>query len=297
MADTPRSAPPLARLLPAAAVLGVFYLGLFRYPPPSASQSSSLTQNARQAVEQAWGYMRDKRYREALKVFRELHAMFPTNHTYASSLAEVYRALGNPEREASAWEAYLEFAPLPIEACPHWPRALEQAHKTKEAFAAYQRCYEFDTEDPDGIFFYAHALERSGQSARARELYERGHSIDPRYLDIALGLARMQMRVGKFADALALVEPVLLRSPNNSDALLAGGLAALRCNQLDKAQAWLSRGQARKPDSADFPLALGLLAERQGRAREAADWLERALRLNPDSEDAVSALHRVKKKI
>jgi tetratricopeptide (TPR) repeat protein len=294
--SVPATPPPLARVVPAVAVLALFYFGLFRHPPPSTSAAASPTAAAREAVTQAQAHMRAKRYREALLVFRELHALFPTNHTYASSLAEVYHALGNPAREAAAWEAYLEFAPLPTEACPQWPRSLERAGKREQALAAYERCHRFDTEDPDGIFFYALALERAGHIDDARAMYERGLAIGPNN-DIAIGLARLDLRAGRPADALGRVEPVLIRRPNDTDALLIAGLAALRVNNLAKAETWLKLGLERQPRSVDFHLGLGMLAEKRGSLPESADWFERALHLKPDNQDAARSLARVKTKL
>src|SRR3954447_17301792 len=83
---------------------------------------------------------KEGRWREAELPASKLRDLAPSNHMYLQALAEIYHHTNRTADEVRMWEQFVQFAPLPAEACPDWPRAYENLGQPASALRTYQRC-------------------------------------------------------------------------------------------------------------------------------------------------------------
>jgi tetratricopeptide (TPR) repeat protein len=266
---------PFVRFAFPVAVLYLFYWALILNPWVEEATGTARSANdlaveaARDLVDQSKKLLLEKKYDQALPKMLRLHLAFPENHIYIEELANIYRGLSRYGEEAQMWEKYLQYAPLPGEACPQIAIAYQKQLRRADAEKAFERCYIIDP-DSDNILFYAHSLEAKGDYRKAAALYEQGVKRSPNYGDMNLGLARVQMFQGQLGAAKLRVLAVLKRSPDYADALLVAGMVCTREGQLPEARKYLERGIKLSPSYHDLQLAMGRLV-RAERAKKAGE--------------------------
>jgi tetratricopeptide (TPR) repeat protein len=254
---------PFVRFATPCVILYLFYWMLIVNPPVDEEEhgdrmSADTVYSTRKKCE---ALVAAKKYSEAMPLYRALNKSFPENHTYQESLANIYHALGRYAEEAQMWEQYVQHAPIPVEGCPQIAEAYRAAGSLTKTLNAQKRCYEFDTDNSDTIFFYAHELERQDQLAQSLELYEKGHRLSRHYPDISTGLARVQMRLGRRAVAVKLIDEVLQTHPNNVDALLIAGILAYRGGDAAAARAYLEHALKVSPTRGEVQEELALIPD------------------------------------
>lgn len=200
---------------------------------------------------------------EAMPGALQLYKAFPENHIYIEQLAQIYDALGHWPESAAMWEHYLQYAPTPTDGCPMLGFAYENLNQPELAFKAHERCWQFEQNNSDLIFYYAHALERQGQYSRAIQLYRQGLHRSPTYPDLLIGLARAQMQTGQLAVARKGIDEVLKTRPDNTDALLVSGLLHARMGQTSGAIADLEHAHRMSPGYREVEV---LLMQMRGQA-------------------------------
>jgi len=284
---------PKAQPLPLAAsllALGAFYWGLFRLQLPDANSVALTPEKSQELQDESAVMRRFGKWNRALAPTLRLHAAYPENHIYIGQLAEIYDHMGRYADESAMWEAYVEHAPRPIEACPQIGQAYEKQGKETRAIAAFEKCLTFEANNPDSLFYLARALERSGQTDRAASLYQLGVAASPGYSDLETGLARMRLRQGKPEEARDLAAAVVRQSPNNTDALLVLGLACQRLGDRTGARNYLERGVKLADTYVDFHLALANMAEQDANLDSAIEHYQRVADLDKTNTEAARRL-------
>jgi len=226
-----------------------------------AAGSSLTPDEARALVDRSKSLLAEKHYEQALPPMIRLNRAFPENHIYIEELANTYASLGRFADESRMWEQYLQYAPVPSEACPQIGIAYDNQSRPDAAENAFQRCYQAEP-NADNILYYAHALERKGDYARAGDLYRQGLKRAPNYPDLRLGLARIDLFQGRRAEALQRALAVLDRSPDNVDGLLVAGMACARLGEVRRAREYLQHGLRLSPNYRDLQIALAGLPGR-----------------------------------
>jgi tetratricopeptide (TPR) repeat protein len=289
-AGSPSTTPHKNRVLTAAIpllFLALAYVALFsRYHLFSPrDQRIVLTQEQSQRLaDRSKSLMDEGRYSDALAPTLTLSQAYPDNHIYLGHLADIYDHLGRYSDEASAWEKYMNRAPVPVEACPKIGQAYwKQGDKFEaQAVAAYQRCLALDPSNTDSIFYLAHALEMSNQWPQAADYYQKGLAISPDYTDLALGLARCWVRLDKLDDAQRFALQVLSKHPDSPGAFLVLGMVDLHQENYAGAKKQLTHGVELSDSDPDFHFLLARVAEDTNDTAEELRQYNRLVELRPD---------------
>jgi tetratricopeptide (TPR) repeat protein len=269
----------------------IFFVAVIRWSPLGTVRALS-SEEVRELKDDLALLQRQGRWREAELPARELHEAAPNSHMYLQALAEIYDKTGHVEQEARMWEQFVQYAPLPGEACPQLPRTYEKQGRTEEAIRAFERCYGFDRTNSDNAFYLAYAYERAGRRAEATAQYERAHEANPRNGDLNIGLARMRLRQARPEEACQLAKATLASNPNHVDALLVAGMASRDVGDLTRAKEYLERGSKLADSYNDFHVLLAGIDEQLGDMRGALEHCRRATRSDKSAELA-SRLQRL----
>lgn len=288
----------LAQILPPAFVLFLFVDTLMNpYIPRLGSVSASANQDGRLTLEESRALLDQSRKlvlagkdEQALVPALKLYSVYPENYLYSRLLAEIYHRLGRYKEEAGSWEKFMQYAPLPVDACPDVGLAYWNQKLYEKAIGAFERCLSFDPEMPDSVFFLAHAVEMRGGWKRAGALYRKALARTPRSLDCRIGLARVEMNEGRLAESKKRILDALHEFPENLDALLVAGLVYWRMGDVAQAKQYLTKGAALSKGYADYHLILGRIEESQGHIGDASMRYNRALEIDPDNEEATQRL-------
>lgn len=287
----------ILKIVAAAAVLALYWWTLVARPVAienAATGPGSLSvEQSRELLDESRALLRARDFAAARDLTRRLHDAYPQNHIYLLQLATIARELGDPAAEADWLDKYVMVSPTPIEACPRFGQAYEEAGRPKEALAAFERCLSFDPKDPDSLFWMAKAYESAGRIDDAEKLYARGLEVSPGYLDLRIGIGRMHLRQGRLAQARRDVDQVLTVAPDNVDALLLGGLVQRATGNYAEAKRLLEKGVARSPGYVDFYVVLGGIAESESRIADALRYYDKALELRPESRDVAARRARL----
>ncbi len=267
--------------------LALAYLALFsryRLFGPHNTRIVLTQEQSQHLADQSKALMDEGRYADALTPTLMLSQAYPDNHIYLGHLADIYDHLGRYGDEASAWEKYINRAPVPVEACPKIGQAYwKQGDKFEaQAVAAYQRCLALDPSNTDSIFYLAHALEMSNRWAQAADYYQKGLAISPDYTDLALGLARCWVRLDKLDDAQKLALQVLSKHPDSSGAFLVLGMVDLHRENYAGAKKQLAHGVELADSDPDFHFLLARVAEDTNDTAEELRQYNRLVELRPD---------------
>jgi len=249
---------PFIRFAFPVLILYLFYWGFVENPwqeeelAPGALSSAHI----QQLVEETTTLMNAQKPEQALVPLLTLYKAYPESSIYIKQLAEIYQGLNRYDESAAMWEHFLQYSPRPTEGCPAIGLAYENALKPKEAFKAFQRCWELNKQDPDSIFFWAHELEKDGQTQAAYDEYKQGVQLSPEYPDMQVGMARMEFRLGKLTEAHQRLVKLLARRPENVDALLAAGLVSTATGEYQSAVTYLEKAQRLSPGYTEIGQAL-----------------------------------------
>jgi protein O-GlcNAc transferase len=263
---------------------------------PEARDGRMSPENIQRLQDELAVSRRSGAWSKGLAAASKLLEAHPNNHIYLFAVAEMQRRLGNVKAEADALEQFLQYAPIPVEACPRIGLAYETQGRTDEALDAFERCLAMDPNLADSVFYLARALERKGQYARAATLYRSGYSAHPGYLDLGIGLARVQLRQNRADAAKATIDPILRSEPDNVDALLAAGLIYRETGQAKTARGYLERGVKLSDGYADLHAVLASIAEQQGDTATAVRHYEKLARTDK-SPQLITRINHLKQRL
>ena len=230
-------------------ILYLFYWGFVENPwqeeeiPPGGLSSAQV----QKLIADSNALTAAQKPEQALTPLLALYKAFPESPIYIKQIAEIYQGLNRYQESAAMWENFLQYSPRPTEGCPAIGLAYQNAGEPGKAFKAFERCWQFDKQNSDSIYYYAHELEMDGQLQAAYDLYKHGVELTQEYADLRIGLARVEIRLGRIAEARARLQKVLDRRPENVDALLVAGLGAAAAGDQRAAIAYLEKAQRISP--------------------------------------------------
>ena len=120
-----------------------------------------------------------QRFADALPLVQELVRAHPDDPTIAYWHAEVLRGLGQPADEAAAWERVIELTHSADAACPPLPQAYARQGDAATSMAAYERCANLATDDPERWFDLGSAYLAAGRQADATRAFDQARQLDP----------------------------------------------------------------------------------------------------------------------
>jgi tetratricopeptide (TPR) repeat protein len=271
----------LHRIATPAALLGLFYFGLFVLPRPSTTAGPLSVEQSERLAKSVDSAIERQRWNEALRDLDSLLKNQPNNSIYWSKVARAQNALQAWEEEAAALEMFWSTSSTPIEACPALSVAHTKAGHRDKAFDASRRCYELDPLNSDSVFSLAQAYERKDDRKRARELYVAGLKIAPDHLDMQVGLARLDLFDGSSRAAIDRARSALRRDPRSVDALVVLGMAYRATGSTAQAREALEKVLSLVEPYADAHLALAGIAVQEKDPDNARRHYARVLELDP----------------
>ncbi len=282
------------RVLLPSLVIGIYYwslMGRVSVQDVAKPEYSMIAPDeSRNLLEQSTTLWREGKYEESMSVTLKLHQAYPQNHIYLERLASIYAKLGHHKAETQMWEKFLQYAPIPVEACPQIGQAYQKQGLTEEALDAFRRCLAQDEQNTDSIFFLAQALELSKRFDEAAEMYKRGTALAPEYYDLRVGLARVRLHQGDYSKAMEIAGKVLEESQTNVDAMLVLGLTNWRTGDRVQAKKYLQQGIELAEGYADFYVALGGIAEQENDIERAIRDYKKLLSLDPGNRQIAMRL-------
>jgi len=213
--------------------------------------------------------VRDRRFRDALPILREVLAKDPRNAFAQLVLGSAYMGMGDPRAAIAQYARYLELVPTSSYA-HQWMaicylRLEDRTNALREAEAALA----IDPHFSDARILKGGVLAARGDYPAAVAELRAAIEADPAKVVIRLDLAKVLAEAGQDADAQAQYEAALERQPDYAPAL--SGLGALygKLGKLDQALAVLQRALEIQPGGDEARFNLGKVLARQGRIPEA----------------------------
>jgi tetratricopeptide (TPR) repeat protein len=195
--------------------------------------------------------------------------------------------------EARLWQAFMDHAPLPQQACPAIGRAYERVGQIDKSVEAFEKCVSLDPGNLDILIAFAHALQTKSDFSRAAELYRQCLSKDPRKMDARTGLALIALKQNHLDEAGKDADGVLHVAPDNTDALLIAGIVAWREGKLQDAEQIFLKGVGLDDKRADFHAFLGRIAEAERRPQQALRQYDKVLELDPNDTETAERRDRL----
>jgi tetratricopeptide (TPR) repeat protein len=276
-----------------ALVLGVvwaMFLGPLRATPPETGMPVKAVAALAAEVD---GLIRTERLVDAIPGLETLLARNGSNDYYLLLLARAYGAAKRPSDAVPLWQRFMDRSPVPLEACPEFPRQYEALGRRDDAIAAFERCLALEPANTDNGLNLALAYERAERTEEALKLYRDFAASVPHYLDFTIGAARLELRTGEVDAAHARITRVVDAHPEHSDAWLVLGMARELKKDLSGAAEALERGAGLAPADLDFYLILGRVAEQRGRLDEAKRWYTELVTRDPAHPAGRAGLARV----
>jgi len=276
-----------------AVVLGVVwsvFLGPLKATPPESGLSVEAASALASEVD---GLVRSDRLVEAIPGLQTLLERNQSNDYYLLLLARAYGVAKRPADAVPLWQRFMERSPVPLEACPEFPRQYEALARRDEAIAAFERCLALEPANTDNGFNLALAYERAERTDDALKLYRAFSASVPHYLDFTIGAARLELRTGAVDAAHMRMTRLVQEHPDHPDALLVLGMARELKEDFSGAAEALERGSRLAPADLDFYQILGRVAERRGMREDAKRWYTELVTRNPTHAAGLAALARL----
>ena len=166
--------------------------------------------------------------------------------------------------------------------------ALDDAGRTSEALAEYDKALQLRPDYVTAYYNKAESILRMGQASAAIELFDRALRIKPTYFKALRGKGDALVQAGQGDVAIPLYQEALKLQPGDSHAARSLGIALLGAGRASEA---IERFEAiLRVDARDAKAHsnLGYALWRTGRLELAVPHFEVAVRLEPDSAEAHS---------
>ena len=116
---------------------------------------------------------------DALTILLPLAEAQPAEFLVDRQIARAYAALGRPDREADAWEAFLRKSPAPGDGCVRLGQALLARNEAARFIPTAEECLRRDPAQAEVATQLAMAYEAVGNRAAASEALARARQLDP----------------------------------------------------------------------------------------------------------------------
>ena len=261
-----------------------------------------------------------RRYQEAVDILKETSAGSESSQVL-SKLADLYRRLDQPDKEAAALSKLLADDPGNPELVERLAVLYQELQRWEEAAQLLQRLVDLKEGPEKALVFrqLAMVLTQAGMKEQARQAWEQAARLTPGDPQLWLALADSQKELGDTAGEIDALQRAFALTPNNlalaqrlGEALLAAERKKEAAQVLEKAaeldpkdatvlarlsrlyegmedRAALIKSYERlarlNPEDANLQFNLAVLNLEMDKAEDALGYLEAAARLKPDDKE------------
>ena len=233
-------------------------------------------------------------YSEAIpvrgRVDRQGGRVAPAEATYHASLAEVYWALGMPDRTVASCREALRLQPGNTEVLCNLGSTLDAQGKIDEAIGCFREAIRLAPNLAIAHNNLANALRKNGEKAAAIAEFREAVRLDPAMAEARSNLGRMLLDQGAPGEALVHCEEAVRLRPGFAPACLNLANVLDVLGRLDEAKRWLHEAIRLKPDMAAAHASFGGVLEQSGDMQQAVAALREALRHDPRHAGALARL-------
>lgn len=253
-------------------------------------------------------YMRQTRYREALRVLNRWGELEPNRPRPLDWRGWVCNQLDQRAQAVSDYERALELQPDRSAVRLRLAEIMVSSSRHAEATPHLERLQRELADNPDVLTALAGCRVIQGKLDDARTLLDGVLARHPDHADALAQRGKVEMDAGNFAEAERWLRQALARAPQDADARYSLYLSLqAQANREDDAKNELARWQQdnkvrdrlirllrvdldQKPKDADLAEEAGELFLQQGEDEKGLFWLHRALALNPRHVAGLKAL-------
>jgi tetratricopeptide (TPR) repeat protein len=200
-------------------------------------------------------YLKNGKYDEALKLYKQLLDEDPGNADVKVGLSTVYAKLGKYDLAVQSLEEVLAKAPANLEALQSLGNIYVELGDGQQALRVAERALALDAGDGESHFIKGIALQKLGRMSEAAEVYRRALKLAPDMPEIYGNLAMIYVSEGRGDEALDLVDKALELAPGRADMIYIKGLALDAGGRPREALAQYRKAMG--PDPVYVPACLG----------------------------------------
>lgn len=217
----------------------------------------------------------------------------PKSAVYLSSLAEMYRVIGEHARAATYMQRYLDHDSRDPEAWLHLARLHDQAGNYEAAETAYANALERDPTSVLAAMGRGDALVQLGKPEDAAACYRRAVATEPKNATALFALGSLLMTLGKMAEGHERLQQSLEIDPQNARAHVNLGLTYFHTGNMTDAAAAARNALIVDETLQIAHVLLGTSLAEQGDLDGAITALSRSVANNAHSTEALFALAAV----
>jgi tetratricopeptide (TPR) repeat protein len=200
-------------------------------------------------------YHKNGKYREALKLYKELLAEDPDNSEVKIGMGNAYFEMGQEELALRSLDEVLAKEPGNLTALHSLGNMYVEMGMGMEALRTAERALALDSRNGESHFINGIALQQLGRYSEAAESYKKALKLAPDMPEIYGNLASLYVRDGRQEEALELVERALDLAPGMVDMIYIKGMVLNAAGQAGDALAQYRR--AIRSDASYVPAYLG----------------------------------------
>jgi tetratricopeptide (TPR) repeat protein len=234
------------------------------------------------AIARAWKLHQAGQLEEAVRRYRQVLDIDPTDANVWHLLGAAFHALGNLVEAEACYLQALELAPNLAEA--HCNLGVMQMARGRvgDAIASYTRALRIKPGFPEASNNLGLALIEQGNPEEALASFREAVRFKPDFAEAHYNLGNVVQRLGKPDEAVASYRRALELRPSYADALNNLGAVLTGLGMHEEAAVALAQALAIDPRHADAHNNLGNVFREQGRLDEAIACHQRALELRPN---------------
>jgi tetratricopeptide (TPR) repeat protein len=201
------------------------------------------------------------------------------------NVAQVYAAIGEPERAVAQYTAAIEMDPNYSEYHNERGRLLMRMGRLEEALADFRIAEELSPPYPEVRINLGQCLRLLGRMEEAFEAYGAALDLNPDWLLARIGRAQTAEELGRTNEAVEDYTAALALEPAQPLVLANRATLHYEAGRLEAALSDLDAALAMAPEVADLHRNRALVLSRLGHASEAEEALRTYRRLAPEAEE------------
>lgn len=245
------------------------------------------------AFEAAWLglgalYETQKKYDEAIGVYRRYGEMNPARIGFRVKIAELLTKANRPDEAEKELQGVLKIDPANREVRTTLGLLYFDMRRFDAAVEQFSSLLETTPDDDKLRYLLANAMEQKGAVPAARTEYQKISPSFELYANAQIRAAMILKKEGRLDDAISVMRQAM--GKNNNQAVLYLYLSSLYEDKKDMAGAekTVREGIERFPRNTDLHYVLGTLLEKTNRFEESIRSMEKVLELDPQNADALN---------
>ncbi|MGD8632290.1 MAG: tetratricopeptide repeat protein [Anaerolineales bacterium] len=217
---------------------------------------------------------------QAIRVYQQLIARFPTHAPLRSAISALLFAIGDYEAAIQQAHVCVTLNPGDTDTRELLAKAYENVARPEAALKHWETIAEKDVEK--NIQLGRCALN-AGEPEVAKRAADSLLEVDSENLDALVLVGRTHSQTGNHSDAKTILKDVTERSPEEADAWIALAMSLQATNEMDLAGETLQEGLRANPGNPDLHMARAAWLKSIGRNAEALDHTRAAVRDKPEN--------------